>query len=212
MTGLKFGLSQPDTPPEAAPPRRGRSLSRSRVGLALLVVVQLAFALFFLWDMLTSLLLIPTRPLSWELREMVEVGAAIGLIAGVFLGAYTFWQLVGERNRAETARALAEMRLRRASSAFHALLEERFTEWELTPAERDVALFALKGLSLAQIAQLRDTSEGTVKTQTNAIYRKAGVSGRPQFLSLFIEDLLMANTGHAPRVPAAPPTAAVAAG
>jgi len=70
------------------------------------------------------------------------------------------------------------------------LVEDRFGEWGFTPAERDVALFALKGFSIAEIAALRDTSEGTVKAQTNAIYRKAGVSGRPQFLSLFVEDLM----------------------
>ena len=44
--------------------------------------------------------------------------------------------------------------------------------------------------SIAEIASLRQTSEGTVKAQTNAIYRKAGVSGRPQLLSLFVEDLM----------------------
>jgi len=37
---------------------------------------------------------------------------------------------------------------------------------------------------------LRETSEGTVKAQTNAIYRKAQVTGRPQLLSLFIDDLM----------------------
>ncbi|MEM9269998.1 MAG: LuxR C-terminal-related transcriptional regulator, partial [Pseudomonadota bacterium] len=46
------------------------------------------------------------------------------------------------------------------------------------------------GLSNAEIAALRNTSEGTVKAQGNAIYRKAGVTGRPQLLSLFLEDLL----------------------
>ena len=79
------------------------------------------------------------------------------------------------------------------------LLEDSFAEWGLTPAERDVALFAIKGLSTQEIATLRQTSEGTVKAQTNAIYRKAGVAGRPQLLSLFIEDLmevdLIARTG-----------------
>jgi DNA-binding CsgD family transcriptional regulator len=70
------------------------------------------------------------------------------------------------------------------------MLQERFVEWGLTPAEKDVALFSIKGLSLQEIAKLRNTSEGTVKAQTNAIYRKAGVSGRPQLLSLFIEDLI----------------------
>jgi DNA-binding CsgD family transcriptional regulator len=77
------------------------------------------------------------------------------------------------------------------------VLEEKFSEWSLTPAERDVALFAIKGLSTAEIAGVRSTSEGTVKAQTNAIYRKAGVSGRPQLLSLFIEDLIDA----APEMP-----------
>ena len=62
--------------------------------------------------------------------------------------------------------------------------------WGLTAAERDVAMFSLKGLSLQEIAALRRTSEGTVKAQTNAIYRKAGVNGRPQLLSLFIEELM----------------------
>ena len=70
------------------------------------------------------------------------------------------------------------------------VMAERFDDWGLTPAERDVALFAIKGMSIQEIAALRQTSEGTVKAQTNAIYRKAGVSGRPQLLSLFIEDLL----------------------
>lgn len=75
------------------------------------------------------------------------------------------------------------------------LLTERFQEWGLTPAEKDVALFAIKGLSTSDIAVLRSTSEGTVKAQTNAIYRKAGVSGRSQLLSLFIDDLMRDETG-----------------
>ena len=69
-------------------------------------------------------------------------------------------------------------------------MHERFDAWGLTAAEQDVALFAIKGLNTAEIAALRNTSEGTVKAQTNAIYRKAGVTGRPQLLSLFIDDLL----------------------
>ena len=37
---------------------------------------------------------------------------------------------------------------------------------------------------------LRGVSEGTVKAQTNAIYRKAGVSGRTQLLALFIDQVV----------------------
>ncbi len=69
-------------------------------------------------------------------------------------------------------------------------MHTRFADWGLTSAERDVALFAIKGMSTQEIASLRGTAGGTVKAQTNAIYRKAGVNGRSQLLSLFIEDLM----------------------
>ena len=46
--------------------------------------------------------------------------------------------------------------------------------------------------------------EGTVKAQTNAIYRKAGVSGRSQLLSLFIEDLMEPDTATKPRAAGQP--------
>ena len=51
--------------------------------------------------------------------------------------------------------------------------------------------------------QTETENEGTVKAQTAAIYRKAGVSGRPQLLSLFIDDL-MAPPGDAPAARPAP--------
>ena len=92
-----------------------------------------------------------------------------------------------------------ESRLRQVSGAFAELLDERFGDWGLTRSERDVAWFTIKGLSIAEIAKLRGTSEGTVKAHSNAIYRKAGVSGRTQLLSLFIEDLMgdAADAGRA---------------
>jgi DNA-binding CsgD family transcriptional regulator len=146
-------------------------------------VVQALCAVFFVSDILSSVLGIRTTPVSWEMRELMEIGAAIGLILGVLLGGLMLRRALRDRNRAEE-------QLRRASAAFMDLLQERFAEWALTPSERDVALFAIKGMSTAEIAALRSTSEGTVKAQTNAIYRKAGVTGRPQLLSLFIDDLM----------------------
>ncbi len=145
--------------------------------------MQALCAVFFVSDILSSVLGIRTTPVSWEMRELMEIGAAIGLILGVLLGGLMLRRALRDRNRAEE-------QLRRASAAFMDLLQERFAEWALTPSERDVALFAIKGMSTAEIAALRSTSEGTVKAQTNAIYRKAGVTGRPQLLSLFIDDLM----------------------
>jgi len=148
-----------------------------------IVAVQALCAVFFVSDIALSVLGLRAAPISWQTRELLEMGAALGLTLGVVLGAVSLRRSIRDRH-------LAEEKLRRASSAFFELLNERFEDWGLTPAERDVALFAIKGLSTQEIAALRATSEGTVKAQTNAIYRKAGVSGRPQLLSLFIEDLM----------------------
>lgn len=146
-------------------------------------MVQALCALFFVSDIAMSVFGIYPAPLSWTSREVLEIGAAVGLVLGLVFGALALRRSLRELG---TARA----RLRRASSAFMDILTEHFDTWGLTPAERDVALFSIKGLSTQEIATLRNTSEGTVKAQTNAIYRKAGVSGRPQLLSLFIDDLM----------------------
>ncbi|CAN0579983.1 unnamed protein product [Ectocarpus sp. 12 AP-2014] len=83
-----------------------------------------------------------------------------------------------------------EQQMQIASGAFAELLEAHFDAWALTRSERDVALMAIKGLSIADMARLRETRDGTIKAQCNAVYRKAGVTGRPQLLSVFIEELM----------------------
>lgn len=122
-------------------------------------------------------------PINWQLRELIEIGAAVGLILGVILGAVALIRTQAKSKKIET-------QLKAASGAFVEMLDERFAEWSLTPAERDVAWFAVKGMTTHEISSLRNTSEGTVKAQSNAIYRKAGVSGRHQLLSLFVDELM----------------------
>ena len=165
-----------------APAHRRFDMRKQWLVLAILAV-QVASAFFFVADIASSYVGFWTTPLSWQTREILELSAALGLTLGVILGIWTLRRTLRERN-------LAQERLRRASGAFMNLLEERFAEWGLTPAEKDVALFAIKGMSTAEISVLRATAEGTIKAQTNAIYRKAGVTGRSQLLSLFIEDLM----------------------
>jgi DNA-binding CsgD family transcriptional regulator len=159
----------------------------------LLLLLQAGCALVFVLDILLSAFGIYPVPLSWSTRELMEMGAGVGLFLGLILGAILVARSVRDLHRAEA-------RLGRASAAFIDLLNARFDEWGLTGAERDVAMFAIKGLSVQEMARMRDTSEGTVKAQTAAIYRKAKVTGRPQLLSLFIEDMMGAD--RAP--PAAP--------
>lgn len=170
------------------------------LGLPIAVIAALAIqvvsAFFFIFDILSSMIGFVAVPLDWQTREYLEITAAFGLLIGVVMGMATLLHALRGRHQAEE-------RLRRAAADFRAIMEERFAEWDLTPAERDVALFAVKGMSTAEIARLRETSEGTVKAQTNAIYRKAGVTGRNQLLSLFIEELM--RDEDAPHVSAAPP-------
>lgn len=148
-----------------------------------LLSVQALCAVVVVADTFLSLFGLYFRPIPWHLRELLELGAALGLVLGLTLGGIAFFQ-VGR------ARDHAEEQLRRVSGVFLDLLQERFAQWGLTPAEADVAMFAIKGFSIQEIALMRQTSDGTVKAQTNAIYRKAGVTGRPQLLSLVIEDLI----------------------
>jgi len=53
-----------------------------------------------------------------------------------------------------------------------------------------VATFTIKGMSISEIASLRGSAEGTIKSHLSGIYRKAGVSGRGALLSLLIDDLI----------------------
>ncbi|MGO4909352.1 helix-turn-helix transcriptional regulator [Pseudorhodobacter sp. W20_MBD10_FR17] len=77
-----------------------------------------------------------------------------------------------------------------ASGAFQEVITDHFFRWSLTAAERDVALFLIKGLAVADIAALRQTRDGTIKAQSAAIYRKAGVSSRSELISVMVEELI----------------------
>jgi len=147
----------------------------------IILSVQIVCAAFFVWNILSSML--GLQPIAWQISEYIELGAALGLLIGVGLGARLL-RITSQDN------LRMQQQLKVASGAFQELIDEYFMSWQLTPAEKDVALFAIKGISIADIAAMRGVSEGTVKAQTNAIYRKAGVSGRPQLLSLFIDDLI----------------------
>jgi DNA-binding CsgD family transcriptional regulator len=72
-----------------------------------------------------------------------------------------------------------------------AAMDRQFDKWGLTSAEREIALLQLKGLRHREIAELRKTSERTVRQQALAVYRKAGLSGRNDLAAFFLEDLLL---------------------
>ena len=84
----------------------------------------------------------------------------------------------------------AQAYVQAASGELLNVIYGQFESWKLTPSERDVALLLIKGLSAQEISGLRDTRPGTVKSQSSAIYQKAGVTGRNELAAYFVEDLL----------------------
>jgi len=149
--------------------------------LWLLLVVQALCAAFFMTD----------AALDWTGGESAgfrhlhgfELILALALVGGLIA---TIALIRSQTRRVQDM----QRQLSVAQGAFAQIIEHQFSEWQLTDAERDVALLAIKGLSTAEMAELRQTKEGTIKAQSAAVYRKAGVSGRLQLLSFFIDELL----------------------
>lgn len=70
-------------------------------------------------------------------------------------------------------------------------IDLQLTKWELSASEKEVAFLLLKGLSLKEIATIRNTSEKTARVQSSAVYAKAGLAGRSELSAFFLEDLLV---------------------
>lgn len=159
------------------------SLSNASLAILAMMLVQVlcasAFLVFFVVDVggLTA------TPTPYTLRELVQIAAGVGLLLSIVTNVYLLRRILRRTSQIEG-------HLRAARGAFNDLLQDEFERWGLTPAEREVCLFALKGCSNAEIAALTGKSEGTVKSQTNAVFRKAGLTGRVQLMSHFVDELI----------------------
>jgi len=103
--------------------------------------------------------------------------------------------LAGRQAEREAWRASA----RQALDGLALEVDRQFSDWRLTPAERETALYLLKGFSLQQIARLSDRSERTVRQHAVAVYRKSGLAGRAELAGYFLGDLLLpAPKSHPP--------------
>lgn len=82
----------------------------------------------------------------------------------------------------------------RAERSLRGLGEEidaQLRRWNLTPAERKIALLLLKGCGHKEIATLLGRSERTIRQHAVAVYRKSNLSGRAELAAFFLEDLLL---------------------
>lgn len=162
--------------------------TRFWAGLAVVAGVALFFGLEWLEE--------PMTPVEMVL-ELVQIVPGVLVGVGVVL-LFRMSHQQREEHLAllrdlEVAR-LQGQRWRNESRALLAGLGEaidaQFSHWNLTEAEREVALLLLKGLSLKEVAGIRATAERTIRAQARSIYSKTGLTGRAALSAFFLEDLL----------------------
>jgi DNA-binding CsgD family transcriptional regulator len=154
----------------AKSPRLRRSLFLVAAGL------QIGCGMIFLMDVIVE----------WkhiQFHGVVEALAVLGLAVGAVLTLREYRSLLRRNTK-------VERELNAVTGAFQEEIERHFDHWGLTAAERDVALLSIKGVSISDIAAMRSTRDGTIKAQSAAIYRKAGVSGRAELISVVVEELV----------------------
>lgn len=152
------------------------------------------------------------------LRHVLTEGGLV--LAGMIGAALVGWRLLLMSRQARAAHARArtlalQLEATRSEAArwrgeardllngLGAALDKQFERWALSPAEKEVALLLLKGLSHKEVAEVRSITEATARQQARAIYKKAGLSGRNDLAAFFLEDLLLPAGGD--RARRAPP-------
>lgn len=167
-----------------------------QVGFA---AILLGITALLAWDLATDRLLRSVGTTHLVVEGLAALGA-LGAAAWV-LSALRRHRREVQRLQGDLARSRAEADRWRSEAAellqglSHAI-DHQFDRWDLSPAEREVALLLLKGLSTRDIADLRQTREATVRQQAQGVYRKAQLEGRAELAAFFLEDLL-APSAHA---------------
>ena len=140
--------------------------------------------------------------IGWDLYVDFGEGASLWHLAIEFFmffvalsGVVLMWRQL-DRTQSDLVEALveAEQWKKESSDLIQGLgvaIDRQFERWKLTKAEAEVGLFLLKGLSHKEIANIRQTSERTVREQSRALYRKSGLTGRSSLSAFFLEDLLL---------------------
>ena len=70
-------------------------------------------------------------------------------------------------------------------------IDTQLSLWKLSPAEKEVTLLILKGLSFKEISDIRQPSEKTTRLQATTIYQKSSLPGRAELAAFFLEDLMI---------------------
>jgi len=150
--------------------------------LVLSFLVIAVSELFFLMDVSADLFHIDIS-IPWFDHGVVELVSVISLAVALVIIGRQIRRLVHEHHDARES-------VKVASGELLTVIYDKFKHWQLSPSEREIALLLIKGLTAQEIADMRNTRPGTVKSQSSTIYQKAGVRGRSELVAYFVEDLL----------------------
>lgn len=133
-------------------------------------------------------------PLAHLLQEWVLlILSAIGFLYLIFdirRRSVAMHQLRETLNSSDAQLSSLSTQLIDARRSFAHTIRQQFEAWKLTNSEQQVAMLLLKGLSLQEIASVRDTREKTVRQHASNVYAKAGIEGRHALAAWFLEDLI----------------------
>ena len=158
------------------------------------LIVLTLVAIFFMTDIFFDIQ--EGIPVSHIWHEVVMFGIAFGAL---------IWQIrvIMKKNDhiqslntelLDTKQSFQEWKAKTHASAqeIRQLIDKQFLLWHLSHSEKDVALLLIKGLSMKEIAEIRNTQEKTVRQQATTIYKKSELSGRQELAAFFLEDILSA--------------------
>ena len=163
------------------------TIQSKSMGLIALLAAQCLCVVFFVGDIVADMRANDALP-----HVSVESLTATVLAITVAFEIRLFLRLLQRQAHLQRAASLA-------ARAMSDIIDALFDEWRLTPSERDVANFLVKGLSISDIAAARGSAEGTVKSQLNAIYRKSGSQNRGELLAQIIDCVMENDTQPAAR-------------
>jgi DNA-binding NarL/FixJ family response regulator len=156
------------------------------------LIVLLLFAVFFVSDIFVDVH--EGIPLSHVWHEVVLCLVAIIAIAWQIRVIFKKDVRISSLNKEllETKNSYQDWKEKTHASAqkIRQLIDTQFSLWHLSHSEKDVALLLIKGLSMKEIAGIRQTQEKTVRQQATTIYKKSELSGRQELAAFFLEDIL----------------------
>lgn len=156
---------------------RAGGLTRNADYLAMIVL--LIAVIFFVYDLYTDLVTEGQSLAHVALEGSIFLSISLALCIEVF-------RAVRMRNFVSISRKEID----RLKAELTGVIRKEFDRWELNETEKEIALFLIKGLSMQEIAAIRQVKEKTVRQQASTIYTKSGLSNRHELSAYFIEDLL----------------------